>query len=139
MLSSKSHAVHGSPLQLDPAPSPRFTQTYERVYALSHAFFPEPLTCAALTNAMVSGTIAEGNLCGVYRRVVLAIRARKDRTQPVPACSLLANFAWLLREVAILSHAEIGEVLQMETDEVRQQIAEVREAVLAWLEEEDEA
>jgi hypothetical protein len=139
MPSSKIQAVHAIPLQLHPAPSPQFAQTYARVYALSHAFFPEPLTCAAFTNAILTGAVADGNPCGVYRRVVLAIRARKERTQPVPACSQIANFTWLLKDVADLSYAEIGEALQMETDEVRQQIAEVREAVLDWLEEEDGA
>jgi hypothetical protein len=135
MQSENAEAIRAKRYHLDPARSPQLAETYRRVYGLSHAFFPEPLTCAALTNAILSGAVAQANMCGVYRRVVLAIRGRRDRSQPVPACSQIANFAWLLKEVAELSYAEIGDVLQMERDEVRQQIAEVREAVLAYLDE----
>jgi hypothetical protein len=126
---------HGRPFHSAAEMSPLHVEHYTRVYALSHAFFPEPLTCAAVANAILSDAISGVNKTGTYRRVVLAIRARKDLVQPVPACSLMANFAWLLKDVAALSYADIGEVLQMEADEVRQQIAEVREAVLACLEE----
>lgn len=107
---------------------------YEQVYALCHTFHAEPAVCLSLTNQIFRDATTAPDFLTVCRNAVRALTHRPGEL-PVPSCSLLANLAWLLKEVTGLRYGEIGEVLGLELDQIKHTIAEVREALLAALSE----
>jgi hypothetical protein len=104
---------------------------YERMYALCHAFYDDPAVCMSLTNQWFTDSADSPSQVTVCRKAVDSLRHRAGLELLVPSCGLLANLTWLLKEVAGLRYAEIGEVLGMDFDEVKHTIAAVREALLA--------
>lgn len=104
---------------------------YERMYALCHAFYDDPAVCMSLTNQWFRESADSPSRVTVCRRAVDSLRHRAGLELLVPSCGLMANLTWLLKEVAGLRYAEIGEVLGMDFDEVKHTIAAVREELLA--------
>jgi hypothetical protein len=104
---------------------------YEQMYAVCHAFYDDPALCLTLTNQWFREATTSPSLVTVCRKAVDTLRRRAGLELLVPSCGLMANLTWLLKEVAGLRYAEIGEVLGMDFDEVKHTIASVREALLA--------
>ena len=107
---------------------------YEQVYTLCHAFHADPALCLSLTNQIFRDASLDPALLTVCRNAVHAL-TRRPGELPVPACSLRDNLAWLLKEVMALRYAEIAGVLGVDADQVRHTIAEVRETLLAAVDE----
>jgi hypothetical protein len=122
------------PFIADPALEALAVAHYEHVYALCHAFHADPAACLSLTNQVFRDATTSPEYLTVCRQAVRAI-ARRPGELPVPSCSLRANLAWLLKEVTGLRYSEIGEVLGLELDQIKQTIAEVREALLSAMSE----
>lgn len=107
---------------------------YEQIYTLCHAFHADPSVCLSLTNQIFRDAASEPTLLAVCRNAVHAVM-RRPGDLPVAGCALQANLAWLLKETTGLRYGDIAAVLNMDIDTVRCTIAEVRETLLAALDE----
>jgi hypothetical protein len=104
---------------------------YEQVYALAHAFYDDPSSCLSLANQAFRDASSAPSLLTVCHNLIALLSRRPGLELPVPSHTLLSNSAWLLKDVVGLRYAEIGEVLRMDTEQVKHEIAAVRETLLA--------
>lgn len=104
-----------------------------RMETFCHAFLRDFVGASAVTRMVLPDSAHPGDAVCLYRRAIIALMRRGDFELPVPTCALSANVAWLLREVAGLTYAQIAEVLQMSAIEVARRICDLRETVLAMV------
>jgi hypothetical protein len=103
---------------------------YEQVYALAHAFYDDPSVCLSLANQAFRDATGNPELVTVCRNLISLLSRRPGLELPVPSHTLLSNAAWLMKEIVSLRYAEIGEVLRMDVEQVKHEIAAVRETLL---------
>jgi hypothetical protein len=108
---------------------------YEQVYGMCHAFYDDPSICLGLANQAFRDTTATPNLIAVVGNLAHLLSRRSGVELPVPAHTLLSNLAWLLKDVMSLSYTDIGEALGMDTEQVKHEIAAVRETLLSMVPE----
>lgn len=104
---------------------------YEQVYAVCHAFYDDPSVCLGLANQAFRDTAATPHLIAVSGSLAHLLSGRPSVELPVPTHTLLSNLAWLLKEVMKLTYRDIGAALGMDAEQVKHEIAAVRETILS--------
>jgi len=102
-----------------------------RIEAFCQAFLLHPDSAPDVICSVLSEGLQSHDKIRVYRHAIIALMGCGDFEVPVPSCALSANVAWLLKDVAELTYAQIGEVLHISEVEAGRKIHEVRETVLA--------
>ncbi|HEX7927512.1 MAG TPA: hypothetical protein VF678_07975 [bacterium] len=107
---------------------------YEQLYAFFNAFHDDPALCLDMVNT----TLRAAESCDlttmcIFTKAVSQLNAQPGLELPVWTSSYESNLCWLLRDIGGLRYSEIGAILEMSREEVKQRIAEVRFTVLEHL------
>ena len=112
---------------------------YEKIFALCHAFYADPSICTGLANQAFRDAAESPDLVTVSSNAVQLLSRRPGLELPVPSHVLLSNLAWLLKEVVNLRYADIAIALGMDTEQVKHEIAAVRDTLLDAVSEQSAA
>jgi hypothetical protein len=107
---------------------------YEQLYAFFNAFHDDAALCLDLTDK----TFRDAQSCDlstacIFSKAVARLSRQPGLAAPVATASYESNLAWLLKDVGGLRYAEIGQILEISHEEVKQRIADVRWTVLERL------
>ena len=107
---------------------------YEQLYAFFNAFHDDAALCLDLTTQ----TLRDAEACDlttvcVFSKAVARLSRQPGMSLPVEAASYEKNLAWLLKDVGGLRYSEIGMILHMSREAVKEAIADVRWHVLERL------
>jgi hypothetical protein len=112
---------------------------YEQVFALCHALYADPSVCMSIANQAFRAAAEQPELVTVCRNAVHLLARRPGLELPVPSHALLSNLAWLLKEAVNLRYAEIAVALDMDVEQVKHEIAAVRDTLLSLVSEQTAA
>jgi hypothetical protein len=107
---------------------------YEQLYAFFNAFHDNAARCLELADK----TLRDAQSCDlttvcVFTKAVARLNRQPGMDLPVGTTSYESNLAWLLKDIGGLRYAEIGQILEIGSEEVKQRIADVRWTVLERL------
>lgn len=107
---------------------------YEQLYAFFNAFQEDAALCLELTN----GTLRDAEACDlttvcVFTKAIARLSRQPGLTAPVATAPYESNLAWLLKDIGGLRYSEIGAILAISREEVKERIADVRFTVLERL------
>jgi hypothetical protein len=105
---------------------------FDRAFLVFSLFVDDPRTCLDLSESVfralqISGGSTEREF---YGELVGCVRELPDKGQFLPGVASDSVLCWLLKDAADLSYAEIGAMMAMGREQVRDRIAEVRMALL---------
>ena len=103
---------------------------YEKIFGLCHALYADPSVCTGIANQAFRDAVETPDLTSVCGNAVRLLSRRPGMELPVPTHSLLGNLAWLLKEVVNLRYSDIAIALGTDAEQVKFEIASVRQTVL---------
>ena len=134
-MNATAPTVPTAPRTLDTSIETLAVTHYEKIFGLCHALYADPSVCTGVANQAFRDAAETPDLTVVCRNAVRLLSRRPGIELPVPSHSLLSNLAWLLKEVVNLRYNDIAIALGMDSEQVKHEIAAVRDSLMALVSE----